>query len=341
MPHPSGREIPRCCQPVGSHPGEITGVLDLPKEVADLEPGLSSPAQARKFVRALCGHHENFSLASILLPPRLRPPLRSIYAFSRFSDDLADEDAGLSARAALLGLSLPDLRRHRLLHWTALLEALPESKDRHPILHCLWEDAQRHHLPLEECRHLLDAFVQDQDPPNFPDDHALMAYCRRSAAPVGRLLLALNGIGQRQAGWAEVVEASDRVCAGLQLANFWQDLSRDLPAGRLYIPTHRLRKHGLPEDPLHLAAVGKAADPLLKELLDWTQDLLASGWDLSNRVRGRFGLEIRLYTGGGMEILRKSRSLGSDLWRVRPRVSGWDKLRIGMRALGSSSSSQS
>lgn len=341
MLQPMGRNIPRCCQPVGAHPGELPGALDLPSAVADLEPGVTSPAQARAYVRTLCGHHENFSLASIFLPPRLRPPLRSIYAFSRFSDDLADEDEGLSARAALLGLSLPELRRHRLLHWATLLEALPESKDRHPILHCLWEDAQHFHLPLEECRHLLDAFVQDQDPPNFPDDHALLAYCRRSAAPVGRLLLALNGMNPRQTGWAAVADASDRVCAGLQLANFWQDLSRDLPAGRLYIPIHRLRQHGLPEDAPRLAAVGKAADPLLNELLDWAQDLLASGWDLSRQVRGRFGLEIRLYTGGGMEILRKSRCLGSDLWRVRPRISGWDKLRIGMRALGSSSSSQS
>jgi squalene synthase HpnC len=338
MQPPAGREAPRCCVPgtrataVG-HAAQALATPTLPAELEDLEPGMASPAQARQAVRALCGHYENFSLASFFLPPRLRAPLRSIYAFARFSDDLADEDNGLSAQAAVAGHSLPELRRQRLLHWVSLVEKLPETADRHPILHCLWEDAQSHALPLEECRKLLEAFVQDQDPPDFPHDQAVLDYCRLSAAPVGRLLLALNGVGARHPRWTRILAASDALCAGLQLANFWQDLSRDLPQGRLYIPRQRLQEHGFPANPHQLVAGRGDAQALMEALLDWAEALLRQGRELSDLVGGRFGLEIRLYAGGGMEIVRKSRALGQDLLHARPQVKALDKVRIGCSAL--------
>lgn|GEM_PF-353099 len=332
MRPPSGQGVAPCCVPREAPPG-TPACSALPPEVADLEPGVVSAAQARRAVRERCRHYENFSLASLFLPPRLRPPLRSIYAFARFSDDLADEDGGLSRLAEGLGLSLPELRRRRLRHWDALLEGLPGTASRHPILFCLWLDAQAHHLPLDECHKLLQAFLQDQDAPAFPHDQAVLDYCRHSAAPVGRLLLALNGITEGHGRWGELVKSADDLCAGLQLVNFWQDLSRDLPAGRLYIPMQRIEKHGLPADAVGIQMAGDAAAPLIHALLDWAESLLLSGEVLARRLPPRFALEVRLYAGGGLAVLAKCRELGPRLLEERPSLAVWEKLRIGLHAL--------
>lgn len=299
-----------------------------PTSFPDLEPGCAGLAEARAACAALCGHYENFSLASFLFPARLRPALQSIYAFSRFSDDLADEPLG-----GLSGEGLRLTRRARLQHWLRLLDGLPGSATRHPILFALWEDARRHGLPLEECRRLLLAFLADQAPPDYPDDEAVLAYCRNSAAPVGRLLLALHGVSTAGPDGPRLLSLSDEVCAGLQLANFWQDLSRDLPTGRLYVPRTRLAQHGLAADPDLLLSSGEAARPLLAELLEWADSLLASAEPLARLLPRRFALDVRLFAGGGRSVCRQSARLGSDLLRIRPQVGRARKLGLALRAL--------
>lgn len=312
-------------------PLEVEG--PWPDWAADLEQPVASERAARAEVLRLCAHYENFSLASVFLPRHLRPALRSIYAFARFSDDLADEDQGLTIMAQRLGWTLPQLRRARLQHWVGLLEGLPQTAQRHPVLFCLWADAQGHHLPLDECRKLLEAFLQDQEPADFPNDQAVLDYCRNSAAPVGRLLLALNGIREEHAHWEAIARASDAVCAGLQLANFWQDLSRDLPAGRLYIPAQRLAEHGLAADVQSLMLAGDRISPLVGDLLDWAQSLLDEGQSLAAHLPWRFALEIRLYCGGGQAVLKACRRLGPALLDHRPTVGRLDLMGIGVKAL--------
>jgi squalene synthase HpnC len=288
---------------------------------------------ARAEVRRICAHYENFSMASILLPPRLKPPMRSIYAFARFSDDLADEEDGLAAHVARTGLSLAELRRQRLRHWSTLLDGLPATAGRHPILMALAEDAARHALPIDECRQLLDAFLLDQEPPDFPDDDAVLAYCRRSAAPVGRLLLALNGLNEQRPDWSQIADLSDRVCAGLQLANFWQDLSRDLPSGRLYVPRRRLAAHGLPTDPLALQQAGVKAAPLLQDLAAWAREQLSAVDQLAPRLPWRFSLDVRLYAGGGLAIVARTEALGPAVLTRRPVLGALIKFRVALVAL--------
>jgi squalene synthase HpnC len=293
----------------------------------DLEPGCVDLSAARAWCADLCRHYENFSLASWRFPAGLRPALQTIYAFARFSDDLADEPL-----PGLAGAALRSARRRRLEHWARLLEGLPATAGRHPVLLALAHDAPVHGLPLEECRRLLTAFLRDQEEPDFPDDASLLDYCRHSAAPVGRLLLALRG-GPRPTEERLRLEAwSDAVCAGLQLANFWQDLSRDLPEGRLYVPRERLARHGLVPDPAALGRAGQAAGPLLVELLDWAWDLLAAADPLSSALRGDFALDVRLFAGGGRAVVRKSRRLGTRLLLLRPRLSAWDKFLVALRA---------
>ncbi|MFA7330257.1 MAG: squalene/phytoene synthase family protein [Candidatus Delongbacteria bacterium] len=293
-----------------------------------LEPGCAGEPAARAACAALCSHYENFSLASLFLPGRLRPALQSIYAFARFSDDMADEPLD-----NLAGAELRAARRSRLTHWLALLDGLPGTAVRHPILFALNQDAARHGLPLEECRRLLLAFLADQEPPDYPDDQAVLDYCRNSAAPVGRLLLALNGLRPEGPDYRRLAPLSDAVCAGLQLANFWQDLSRDLPAGRLFVPRSRLARHGLPADPARLQATGAEAAPLLAELADWALELLAAAGPLTRELPGRFALEVRMFAGGGACVAWRSAALGARLLHVRPQVGRGAKLAIALGAL--------
>ncbi len=299
-----------------------------PTLLQQLEPGCAGEPAARAACAALCAHYENFSLASIFLPGRLRPALQAIYAFARFSDDLADEPLG-----GLAGAELRAARRSRLTHWLALLDGLPGTAERHPILFALNLAAARHGLPLTECRRLLLAFLADQEPPDYPDDQAVLDYCRNSAAPVGRLLLALNGMRPEGPDYRRLAPLADAVCAGLQLANFWQDLSRDLPAGRLYVPRSRLERHGLPADPARLLAAGPAVAPLLAELSEWTLELLAAAGPLTRDLPWRFALEVRMFAGGGVCVTRRSAALGARLLRVRPQVGRGAKLAIALGAL--------
>jgi squalene synthase HpnC len=175
------------------------------------------------------GHYENFPVASWLMPARLRPAVRAIYRFARTADDIADEgDAPAAERLAMLA----DLER--------ALTAIADGDDGG------WPDlsaaVRAHRLPIGPLRDLLSAFAQDVTVKRYADYDALLEYCRRSANPIGRLLLALYGIGSPAA-----LEGSDRICTGLQLANFWQDVAIDWTKGRVYIPQSELREFGVAE----------------------------------------------------------------------------------------------
>lgn len=291
-----------------------------------LEPGAGTPASSSLYCREFLAHYENFTVGSLLFPAHLRDDLAAIYAFSRFSDDLADEPGERPADLPA-DQEIP-FRLARLDHWTRLVAGLPETADKHPILAALEPAIRRHGFPRELFLDLLDAFRQDLLKTRHPDRDSLLDYCRRSADPVGRLVLRLFGLDR-----PELDRLSDRICTALQLANFWQDLSRDLAAGRCFLPLDSLAAQGLTPDMESLRAHPERLAPVLQELIRWTGQLFDEGAPLVNRVPRRLGLELRLFLGGGRAILGQVERLGVDILWQRPHLGRPRKLGIGLAAL--------
>jgi squalene synthase HpnC len=199
-------------------------------------------------------HYENFPVASLLCPPALRPPITAIYHFARTADDIADEgDASAEVRLA-------DLAEYRQQLLAVTAGAAPAARWRH-VFGPLQQQIVQHALPLPLLTDLLDAFAQDTRNPPYPDRDSLLHYCRRSADPIGRLLLHLYGIDDAQA-----LRRSDAVCSALQLINFWQDLSVDGPRGRHYVPAQDRERHGVPLADLAACRDTPAARALVREL---------------------------------------------------------------------------
>ncbi|KNZ32083.1 MAG: squalene synthase [Methylibium sp. NZG] len=269
-------------------------------------------------------HYENFPVASVLCPPALRPAVTAIYWFARTADDLADEgDASAATRlrdldafhADLLAVAAGSVPSPR---WAALFERL------RPVL-------QQFKLPLNLLTDLLSAFRQDVVKNRYADRAELLDYCRRSANPIGRLLLHLYGVGS-----GEALRQSDAICTALQLANFWQDLSVDRPRGRHYVPQADARRHGLVVDAPELeqsTRTGPAANALLADLIHWARELMQGGAPLVHTLPGRAGWELRLVVQGGLRILEKTDALGAAALTQRPRVGALDAPLLLWRAL--------
>lgn len=251
-------------------------------------------------------HYENFPVASWLCPPRLRPPIAAIYAFARTADDLADEgDASAPQRLA----DLADYRQD--LHACAQGQAV--SPRWSGIFLPLQQAIHAHRLPVPLLDDLLSAFIQDVEKTasnaGYPDRGALLDYCRRSANPVGRLLLHLYGINDTQA-----LERSDAVCTALQLINFWQDLSEDLPRGRFYLPEADCQRFGVTRQALLQGQATPAVQALLADSADWAHATMQKGLPLVHQLPGRIGWELRLVVQGGLCVLRKVQAQqGSNL----------------------------
>jgi hydroxysqualene synthase len=266
-------------------------------------------------------HYENFPVASLLCPAPLRPAVVALYHFARTADDLADE-----------GLAPPSQRMEQLGLYRADLAAVLAGRDagpRWPAVFGPLADAQRSHaLPGELLHALLDAFEQDVRNPPYADRASLLDYCARSANPVGRLLLHLYRVGD-----ALSLRQSDAICSALQLINFWQDLSVDLPRGRVYLPQSDLRRHGL-DVPLLLGQPDAASSrSLVRDLVQWAQALMAEGAPLALRLPGRAGWELRLVVQGGLRILEKIAAMDFTSARTRPVLRRGDSPRLLWRAL--------
>lgn len=266
-------------------------------------------------------HYENFPVASWLCPPALRPAVLAIYRFARTADDLADEGSAAAAER----LAALDRYRRALdaaVAGSAADDAWPE------VFEPLARAIQRHALPPALLHALLDAFEQDVRDPPYPDRAALLAYCARSANPVGRLLLHLARVGD-----AGSLAQSDAICSALQLINFWQDLGIDRARGRLYVPAADLQRHGLSAAALRPGADNAASRRLLVELCAWAEQLMRSGSPLALRLPGRFGWELRLVVQGGLRILEKIRAMDHACLSHRPTVGRGDAPRLLWRAL--------
>jgi len=274
---------------------------------------VSSPTpSASPVLAAAPAHYENFPVASWLCPPRLRPPIAAIYAFARTADDIADEgDAGAAQR-------LDDLRAFRA-DLAAAARGAATSPRWPGVFGPLAHAMQGFALPEELLADLLSAFMQDiektRDGAGYTDRVELLDYCRRSANPVGRLLLHLYGV-QRP----EALARSDAICSALQLINFWQDLGVDVPRGRYYLPADDCVRHGLdPAAPATWAAHPQAP-ALVRELCDWARALMLQGAPLVHEVPGRAGWELRLVVQGGLRILRRIEALQWRTLQQRPKL---------------------
>lgn len=265
------------------------------------------------------GHYENFPVASWLCPARLRPAITAIYHFARTADDIADEG---SADAALRRADLAELGH-------SLDRALAgEAPARWPHLWApLVAAIRQHDLDPALLHDLLSAF--DQDVRHTASGHAyadlpeLLDYCRRSANPVGRLLLQLYRVQDDEA-----LRQSDAICSALQLINFWQDISRDLPQGRSYLPQHLLRPHGLSIDDFRHESRDAAREARLdaprravvRTLCDHARDLMLQGAPLVHRLPGRGGWELRAVVQGGLRVLDHIAAIDHRSWATRVTV---------------------
>ncbi|HEX6850428.1 MAG TPA: squalene synthase HpnC [Candidatus Polarisedimenticolaceae bacterium] len=262
------------------------------------------------------GHYENFPVASLAVPARIRPHVCAVYAFARSADDFADE-AEHEGR-----------RLERLDAWEAELDRALAGTTSDPVFLALGDTIRRFDLPDRLLRDLLDAFRQDCRVRRYARFEDLLDYSRRSANPVGRLVLLL--FGERDEAKAL---RSDAICTALQLTNFWQDVAVDLEKDRIYLPEEDRLRHGVTEAALREGRVDDAFRALMAEMTARTRDLYAEGAPLLDAVRGRLRLELRLVVAGGTRILHRLESGGYDVFRRRPRLALADWAAIGARAL--------
>ena len=270
-------------------------------------------------------HYENFPVASWLCPRHLRSPVAAIYGFARTADDIADE-----------GTAAAQQRLSELACYRADLEACFSDKrdsGRWPGVFIPLRGAVRDfNLPERPLADLLAAFEQDvarsRDGAGYANRADLLDYCRRSANPVGRLLLHLYGISDSAAQ-----EHSDAVCTALQLINFWQDVGLDVVRGRYYLPAEDLLRHGLdPARPSTWAAAAGATD-LIADFAQWARSLMQSGAGIVHRVPGRAGWELRLVVQGGLRTLDRIEAMGFNTFAARPTLHAADLPVMLWRAL--------
>jgi phytoene synthase len=250
------------------------------------------------------GHYENFPVASLLLPAPLREPVEIIYRFARSADDIADE-----------GDDPPDVRLRKLGVYREQLAAPVD-----PLFHDVAKLIAQQGLPVQLFADLLDAFSQDVTKKRYEDFPSVLDYCRRSANPVGRLLLHLF-----KRTTDSDLRHSDAICTSLQLINFWQDVDIDYTQDRrVYLPQDEMARFGVEERHLRDKVCDPAWKALMKFQVERTRELMFSGRDLGKTLPGRIGLEIRTTVQGGLRILEKIERVGFDVFRRRPTLKAFD-----------------
>ena len=272
-------------------------------------------------------HYENFPVASWLCPARLRAPIGASYHFARTADDLADEGEARPAER------LQALTAYRQALWAAS-EGEPVAPDQAWawVFAPLQQVIRTHQLPTQLLHDLLDAFVQDvektRDGAGYADQAELLAYCARSANPIGRLLLHLYGVTEPQA-----LQNSDLICTALQLINFWQDLSVDIPRGRFYLPQADCNSHGVSQTMLLARQSAQSTTNLIAEQLAAARASMLKGSELVHCIPGRAGWELRLVVQGGLRILDRIEALDYATLQTRPTLRRRDLALMGWRAL--------
>ncbi|MGI9103098.1 MAG: squalene synthase HpnC [Terriglobales bacterium] len=289
---------------------------------AGLPPEYAIPAQAPSLTeaRAYCerlarSHYENFSVATWFLPKRLRPHFSSVYAYCRISDDLGDEVGDPKESLRLLD------------EWEVELNACYDGAPRHPVFVALRETVRACQIPKQPFADLLKAFRQDQAAGRYPTFEDVLAYCRYSANPVGRLVLYVCGYGDE-----ECQQLSDFTCTALQLANFWQDVWPDFGKGRIYIPLDDLRSHGVTEEDIAQRRSTQQFRQLMKFEVERAREWFERGLPLAKKVDPELAIDIELFSRGGREILNAIERQDYDVLTRRPVISKSRKLMLVARA---------
>jgi len=291
-------------------PGELEIAAKLPANgcTADV---------AQAYTRWLATHHyENFNVVSWLLPKELHQHFYNAYAYCRWADDLGDEIPSKERALELLDW------------WERELDACYEGRPAHPVFVALRETVVAKDIPKQPFADLLKAFRQDQVVKRYATWEAVLDYCVYSANPVGRLVLYLCGYrdDHRQ-------RLSDATCTALQLANFWQDVSRDLEKGRIYIPLERAAAHGVTESDIVGKKFSKRYVSLMKELIARTRELFEEGLPLSRKVQGKLSVDLEMFSRGGLAVLDAIEAMGYDTLNRRPKVSKGKQVRLLGRAI--------
>ena len=283
--------------------------------IPDVAPTLE---EARAYCRQLAEtHYENFHVASWFLPRALRPHFHSIYAYCRISDDLGDEVPDHAQALALLNL------------WGRELDACYQGRARHPVFVALAETIRAYSIPKEPFADLLVAFRQDQTVTRFETMRDVLAYCRYSANPVGRLVLYTCGEVSE-----ENLRLSDYTCSALQLANFWQDVRVDYGKGRVYLPQEDMRRFGVSDETMASGIATPEFRSLLRYEVDYTRGMFEDGLPLIGRVQRDLALDLDLFSRGGLEILRAIERCDYDVLSARPAITKSAKIQLALRALG-------
>jgi squalene synthase HpnC len=276
-----------------------------------------SPDAAQQYTRWLATHHyENFNVVSWLLPKELHQHFYNVYAYCRWADDLGDEVPNTSRALELLDW------------WEEELNACYQGRPSHPVFVALRETVIAKDIPKQPFADLLKAFRQDQTVKRYPTWDAMVGYCVYSANPVGRLVLYLCGYRDEQRQ-----RLSDATCTALQLANFWQDVSRDLEKGRIYIPLDIAATHGLSEADIVERRFDDRYPRLMKDLISRTRVLFAEGMPLAKIVDARLSVDLEMFSRGGLAVLEAIEASGYNTLHHRPSISKAKQARLLSRSL--------
>jgi len=286
-------------------------------ERAGLESVSYSEPEALEYTHWLATHHyENFQVVSFLLPKELHQDFYNVYSFCRWADDLGDE----------IGDPAESLRL--LAWWRRELEAMYRGEAAHPVFVALRGTVVRHDIPIDPFDRLIRAFEQDQTITRYQTFEDVFGYCENSANPVGHLVLYLCGYRDR-----ERQQLSDYTCTGLQLANFWQDVTVDLKKDRIYLPLGLFENYGYTEAELFAHRFNDAFRHVMIDAVDVAQDLFERGLPLVAQVNRRLALDLDLFSRGGMKVLDKIRAQNYDVLKQRPAISKPERILILLRSL--------
>ena len=300
-------------------------MMDEPKSAINAKAIAEAYEACTRLART---HYENFPVGR-LVPREMQPHVHAVYAFARYADDLADEGYAGSAKAlGARDVMTPEERLAALNDWERQLCSAPGTPGLHFIFVALHETIRRLDLPRSLFTDLLSAFKQDVVKRRYANFDEVLDYCRRSANPVGRLVLLLHGKRED-----ELHLLADHICTGLQLANFWQDVGVDLEKDRIYLPQDDQATYGVTEESLFARVADDKYRQLLAFQVDRTQGIFNQGEPLTKKLRGMLRLEIRLTWLGGTTILRKVEALKYDTLNHRPTVGKAEMAALFLKAL--------
>jgi squalene synthase HpnC len=276
-----------------------------------------SLSEAEAYTRWLSGaHYENFHVVSFLLPKELHQDFFNVYAYCRWADDLGDE------------IGSPEESTRLLNWWRDELLGMYAGHTRHPVFVALAGTVKKHDLPLDPFDDLITAFIQDQTVTRYECFSDLYEYCKYSANPVGRLVLMLCGYRDQ-----ELFQLSDATCTGLQLANFWQDVTVDWEKGRCYLPAELLQRHGTSYQEIADRHCSPAFQAAMHEACAYARYFFDEGLPLAKRVDRRLSLDLELFSRGGLAILDKIERAGYNVLTERPAISKTERVSILLKGL--------